>query len=118
MKIFILITSLISQLASANQLPPWIEKTSRLQAFEQLSVWSTQTKSFSIGEITSKEVESADGVLTQEIEIKLEAPNCKAQKLATSCLPVGLHTNKPSLFCNSQMIDCAGAKLSKVELVK
>ena len=58
------------------------------------------------------------GEWTQKVEISLGSDSCKKQKLATRCLPVGLHTDNPSLFCNMILVDCDGNKISKIKLVK
>ena len=104
--------------SSAGLLPPWIEGKSKLHAFEQLIEWSNEIKPYTISGTTTKEEKSSEGVLTQKIEINLTSKDCAKQKLTSSCLPVGLHTLNPALFCNMTLQNCAGSKLSKVLLIK
>ena len=110
--------SLLSFTSFANQLPAWIKDKSKLQTYEQLAEWSNETHPYKIQSATIQEVKNINGELTQKVEIDLESDYCKKQKLATSCLPVGLHTRNPALFCNMTLVDCDGKKISKVKLVK
>ncbi len=119
MKILVLIyLSLFTLPTFANRLPAWIEQQSKLQAYEQLTEWSTETKPYKIITTSTLEVKNSTGELIQKIEILLNSTDCNDQKLSTSCLPVGLHTASPALFCNMTLIDCGGKMISKIKLVK
>ncbi len=119
MKTLILVyISLLGFSGFAGQLPTWVEQQSKLQAYEQLAEWSTETQPYKIQSTRIQEEKNMNGELTQKVEIGLESLDCKKQKLATTCLPVGLHTPSPALFCNMTLIDCGGKKISKMKLVK
>ncbi len=110
--------SFISFTSFANQLPLWVAQKSKLQAYEQLAEWSAETEPYKIQSTTIQEEKNLNGELTQKVEIELDSIHCKKQKLATSCLPVGLHTVSPALFCNMTFVYCGGKKISKMTLVK
>ncbi len=81
--------------------------------------WSGQIKPYKLGEMVLSEEKNAAGDLTQKIEIKLDdAGECSKRKLASSCLPVGLHTENPALFCNMTLSGCTETTLNKMVLVK
>ena len=112
------VTVLFASVAFSKELPSWVESQAKLQAYEQLAHWSSVTKPYVMSGTQALEEKNLQGELTQKIEINLQTAECRQQKLATSCLPVGLHTEKPALFCNMTLVDCAGSKLSKIMLVK
>lgn len=101
-----------------NQFPIWVQLQSKLQAYEQLAEWSTETQPYEIQNTTILEQQNSAGELTQKVVIGLYSINCEKQKLSTTCLPVGLHTPSPALFCNMTLIGCGGKTISKVKLVK
>lgn len=101
-----------------NQFPSWVQLQSKLQAFEQLAEWSTETQPYEIQNTTILEQKNAGGELIQKVEISLQSSNCEKQKLSTTCLPVGLHTPSPALFCNMTLVGCGGKTISKMKLVK
>ncbi len=101
-----------------NQFPNWVQIQSKLQAYEQLAEWSTETQPYEIQNTTILEQKNLAGELTQKVEIGLHSINCEKQKLSTTCLPVGLHTPSPALFCNMTLIGCGGKTISKMKLVK
>ena len=109
---------LFASITYSKDLPSWVERQAKLQAYEQLAQWSSVTKPYVMSGTEALEEKNLQGELTQKIEINLQTAECKQQKLATSCLPVGLHTENPALFCNMTLVDCAGSKLSKMMLVK
>ena len=119
LKLFAVTTVLLFSITCfANQFPAWVQLQSKLQAFEQLAEWSTETQPYEIQNTTILEQKNIGGELTQKVEIGLSSLNCEKQKLSTTCLPVGLHTPSPVLFCNMTLVNCGGKVISKVKLVK
>ncbi len=119
MKKFILSVFILPAFANAaNQLPAWVLQQSKLQALEQLTEWSAETHPYTIKNMLVQEQKNAIGELIQKVEIDLVSPDCKKQKLNTSCLPVGLHTQAPVLFCSLTLVNCDGKNLSQMKLVK
>ncbi len=116
--IFYVLVTVFATFVHAKDLPSWVERQAKLHSYEQLAQWSSVTKPYIMSGTQAIEEKNPQGEITQKFEINLQTPDCKKQKMATSCLPVGLHTESPALFCNMTLIDCAGSKLSKMALVK
>lgn len=62
---------LVSNLAFANELPSWVERSAKLQSYEQLVGWMKDSKFYWISKTESKEVKIDSGQTAQETEIFL-----------------------------------------------
>ncbi|OFZ28631.1 MAG: hypothetical protein A2622_05945 [Bdellovibrionales bacterium RIFCSPHIGHO2_01_FULL_40_29] len=117
---FILFSTLFfNSLFAVAEFPTWVERNTKLQAYDQLAEWSKEIGPYKMGEVLIKVDKTTTGDVTQNVEIKLDdLGNCKQRKLETSCLPVGLHTSSPAMFCRSSLSDCSERNISKMTLVK
>lgn len=109
---------LFSMASQGKELPPWVEKSSKLQSYEQLVEWMKLDKFYRVSKTESKEIKIESGQTAQETEIFFDdVSGCNDRKLISTCVPIGLDTDHPALFCQNLLTNCTGKSLSRSTVV-
>lgn len=99
----------LSNSAFAKELPAWVEKSAKLQSYEQLVEWMKNSKFYRITRLETKEAKIESGQTAQKTEISFDDDSgCKDRKLFSTCVPLGLDTDQPYMFCVYILTDCTG----------